>query len=155
MARRRLLCVNYFLPFFLLYFFFLYFLFFLFRERIFDHGAKTETNVYYDQQSVSCFVRALNTTLPKPDFSKYQYVGKALVAYVPALLWSDREFRTDGFEVLYFESQVGRNPMKFEVHDLVRSSVMEFNYMEFDGGKEDRSLFTLPAAITSVCNKVN
>lgn len=46
-----------------------------FAERFFNHNTQKEYNVFYQRDTVSCFTRALQNPLPKPDFVNFTYVG--------------------------------------------------------------------------------
>ena len=121
-----------------------------FAEVIIDHKSQTQTNVYYDRESVVCFKHANNRTIPRPNFDDFEYRGLALIDYNVVLHWAER-VRGDIF-VEYFEAQTGRFPVQFNVHDLRRENVVTWRFMEFDAAPQDPSLFTLPSAINAVCN---
>jgi hypothetical protein len=126
-----------------------------FAEVIFDHRTQTQTNVFYDQDTVTCFEHAINRTLPKPTFNDFDYVGLSLINYAPNLVWNDR-LKGRPIFLTYYEAQQGRVPTKFVVHDVQRFFVEEWNFFEFDANKrQDPTLFELPPAIKSICSKVN
>ena len=119
-------------------------------EVIIDHASDKQTNVYYDRETVVCFIHNNNRTMPKPNFSNFEYRGLALIDYNVVLHWAER-VRGDIF-LEYFESQVGRNPVQFTVHDTRRQVVEEWRFMEFDAAPQNANIFTLPPAIQAVCN---
>jgi len=119
-------------------------------EIIIDSKTHQQTDVYYDQESVVCFTHPDNRTFPKPDFSNFDYRGLALIDYNVVLHWEERVRRDIFLE--YFETQVGRNPVQFVVHDLRNRRVDTWRFFEFDASPQDPSIFTLPAAIQAVCN---
>eukprot|EP01091_Cochliopodium_minus_P020478 TRINITY_DN8977_c0_g1_i1.p1 TRINITY_DN8977_c0_g1~~TRINITY_DN8977_c0_g1_i1.p1 ORF type:complete len:204 (-),score=56.77 TRINITY_DN8977_c0_g1_i1:64-636(-) len=119
-------------------------------EIIIDGKTQQQTNVFYDRESVVCFKHANNRTFPQPNFSNFEYRGLALIDYNVVLHWGER-VRGDIF-LEYFETQVGRNPVQFNVHDLRRERVDTWRFWEFDAAAQDPSVFTLPQAIQAVCN---
>lgn len=44
-------------------------------------------DVFYQQDLAVCFTHAINTTLPKPDLTALNYIGKAVIGQEPVYHW--------------------------------------------------------------------
>eukprot|EP01120_Amphizonella_sp_Union-15-10_P006118 TRINITY_DN1918_c0_g1_i1.p1 TRINITY_DN1918_c0_g1~~TRINITY_DN1918_c0_g1_i1.p1 ORF type:complete len:205 (+),score=36.43 TRINITY_DN1918_c0_g1_i1:51-665(+) len=120
-------------------------------ERIFDHSIQREYMIFFQQGSVSCYYRSINTTLPKPNFSNFVYIGRALIDEVPVYHWIDND-RTNGITIQYYEDIKYREPKRIDLaNDRERRSETWIFY-EFDTCSQDPELFDVPAFIRSSCN---
>lgn len=44
-------------------------------------------DVFYQQDLAVCFTHAINTTMPKPDLTALNYIGKAVIGQEPVYHW--------------------------------------------------------------------
>ena len=124
-----------------------------FAERYFNHGIGREYAVFYQRDSsVTCFDRPITNPLPKPDFTNFTYVGEAIIDYVPVYHWIYRTPNNRDF-FQFFDVIGSRLPARFDAEFGERPAV-QINYMEFDNGSQDKTLFQIPSEIMSVCNKI-
>lgn len=56
-----------------------------FATQIFDHVANVQYDVFAQEDLVNCFSHSINGTIPRPNLSPFQYIGKAAVGYVRPL----------------------------------------------------------------------
>jgi len=120
-------------------------------ETIFDHAAGKEYRVYYQGGLVNCFDRPINSTLPKPDFSKFNYVGKAIVNYEPAYQWFfDDKLR--GVAVALFDRQDNREILRIDVDDRTRRRSESFIFLEYQVGAQAPEIFQIEKIILDQCN---
>jgi len=124
-----------------------------FAEIIFDHKASTEFSIFYQGALVTCITHEINATMPRPDFSTLNYVGKALIDFVPVYHWfvEDRE-RGFTFQV-YDEQASERHIKRLDVFDSRRNIADSWTFHEFDVAPQDPNLFVIPAAVKDICNK--
>lgn len=53
-----------------------------FATTIFDHVADQQYDVFAQPDLVNCFSHPINGTVPRPNLSVFNYIGKGLVGYV-------------------------------------------------------------------------
>jgi len=123
----------------------------VFTERIFDHAKKQEINVFYQTETVSCYIGPLNHTLPKPNFDRAKYIGKSIHDYTPCYHWLEED-PEQRFSLQYFDTQDTRKPVRMDFSDNERHRAMTFIFHEFDSCPQDKNLFTIPAEIQAQCN---
>ena len=68
---------------------------FYFASLYFDHSKATEYHVFYQESTAVCYTSKINTTLPKPNFNNLNYIGKALLDYVPVYHWYEENRQRD------------------------------------------------------------
>ncbi len=76
---------------------------------------------------------------------------QAIIDYVPVYHWIHRRGR-DFFQ--FFDTTDTRLPVRFDA-EIERRPAMQISYTEFDRAGQNPNMFTIPAAILSVCNNVN
>merc|ERR1712137_1063584 len=122
-----------------------------FAEVFFNHNSGRQFDLFYQRDAaVTCFDRAINNPLPKPDFTNFTYAGEALIDYVPVYHWV---FRAGNDYFQFFDSVADRIPIRFDA-EFGERPALQIQYMEFDAGAQNADMFSIPAEILSVCNKV-
>jgi len=124
-----------------------------FAERIFDHKADKRYDVFFQDETVLCFVRPINNTLPKPSFANARFIGKAIIDYTPVFHWIE-ESPDRRFVFQYYDTQDTRKPMRMDVADNGRRRAMTWYFHEFDQCNQDPNLFILPQVIMDQCNSL-
>eukprot|EP01102_Stenamoeba_stenopodia_P023307 TRINITY_DN9_c0_g1_i1.p1 TRINITY_DN9_c0_g1~~TRINITY_DN9_c0_g1_i1.p1 ORF type:complete len:214 (-),score=53.55 TRINITY_DN9_c0_g1_i1:109-693(-) len=120
-----------------------------FAERLFDFNQDNETDVFFGNggQSVFCFTDSINYPLVKPDFSSFNFFGQSLVDEEVANLYI---YAPQGALMQYWTTQAGE-PKRFDYANSTSNFNVAYDFIEFDAGLQDPTLFTIPAAIRSVC----
>jgi len=123
-------------------------------EIIFDHKAATEYNVFFQGSLVTCYTNKINSTVPRPDFSTLNYVGKAVIDFIPVYHWfvDDRE-RGVTFQV-YDEQADTRHIKRLDLYDARRGFADSWTFHEFDVAPQDPLLFVLPPIIVDTCTPI-
>jgi len=120
-----------------------------FSERIYDHAAQKEWHVVFQGETVSCFTRTINGTVPHPNFSTFTFGGKVIVDGRPCYHWWHR----NGFiHEQYFDRQDNREPRRFDWADDRRpGEAVTWTFHEFDVCPQDSSLYDVPDTIKPIC----
>jgi len=122
-----------------------------FAERLFDHLDKTEYNIFYQPGLVNCFTRSINATMPHPDFSRFTYIGKAIINFLPAYHWYyDDSVRKETFQL--YDRQDNREILRIDFDDHVTHRSERFVFFEYDVGPQDPTLFVVDPNILAQCN---
>jgi len=121
-----------------------------FATRIFDHPKGTEYHVFYQESTAVCYTSKINTTLPKPDFSNLDFVGKALIDYIPVYHWyvEDR-LRDLTFQV--YDRQDNREVVRLDFDDGRRGRAESWTFVEIDVGSQGAEIFQVPTNILPQC----
>jgi len=123
-----------------------------FATIIFDHKGKMEYHVFYQEEAVVCYYKALNHTLPKPDFANFVYVGKALIDYVPCWHWMHHDLaKRLVFQV--YDRQDNRAMARFDFTNERRDFSEYWTFMEYDAGSQDPTLFEVNPIIKPQCTE--
>jgi len=125
-------------------------------EMIVDYTKGLEYNVFYQQDSVVCFTRKIDVSTNKShhhnmDFSKFKFIGKAIIDYKPAYHWTYDDYKT-GITIQYYDTIGERQPARFDIYDRRSRSAEIWTFHEFSHGRPDAELFELPQLITDQCN---
>jgi len=124
-----------------------------FAARIFDHAKDRRYEVYYQQETVVCFTRPINGSLPKPTFDDARYIGKAIDDYVPVYHWIETS-RDSRFTFQYYDTQDTRKPLRMYFADNRDRRAVTFYFHEFDTCNQDPNIFVIPAEILAQCNAI-
>lgn len=124
-----------------------------FAEHIFDHTAKKDYRIFYQQGLAVCIVSNLNRTLPKPNFQNAEYIGKALINYEPAYHFYHMD-RTNGFNYQVYERISNQRVIRIDLDDIRRHMAESFTFLEIDYAPQDKNLFVIPSPILSQCQSV-
>eukprot|EP01089_Gocevia_fonbrunei_P011498 TRINITY_DN2486_c0_g1_i1.p2 TRINITY_DN2486_c0_g1~~TRINITY_DN2486_c0_g1_i1.p2 ORF type:complete len:200 (-),score=34.72 TRINITY_DN2486_c0_g1_i1:3-602(-) len=123
-----------------------------FSKVIFDHTTQEETTIFHQEDQVACYVSAINSSMPHPAFTNVKFIGEALIDYVPVYHWiEDSEHHS--YQVFDYQD-ASREIKRIDVHDKRTRFTSTWTFHEMDKGRQDPTLFLIPAPISSVCNKV-
>jgi hypothetical protein len=124
-----------------------------FAERIFNHNTQNQTAIYYQPNLAFCEVGPVNHPLPVPNFSGFTYVGNSLVDYVATTLWVQKN--SDSIIEYWQTAESGQpiEPKKFQYgfQNATSSFSIGWDFVEFDEGPQDPSLFAVPSALAATC----
>eukprot|EP00028_Trichosphaerium_sp_Am-I-7-wt_P011797 CAMPEP_0168538974 /NCGR_PEP_ID=MMETSP0405-20121227/21529_1 /TAXON_ID=498012 /ORGANISM="Trichosphaerium sp, Strain Am-I-7 wt" /LENGTH=178 /DNA_ID=CAMNT_0008568403 /DNA_START=85 /DNA_END=618 /DNA_ORIENTATION=- len=112
-----------------------------FGKRVWNHVEDKEYHVFYRQGFETCYVRALNTTMPFPTFNNVKYIGESVVDGHLCYSWIEedpKERRT----LLYYDRQDDRSPKRIEV-DFGRGVAETWDFHEFDACPQDKELYEI------------
>jgi len=125
-----------------------------FSTSIFDHTAKKEWRVYYQEQLFTCFVGPLNTTLPVPNFDAATFIGKAEMDYLIVDHWIERSHDGRVVHQIYDRAD-NLTPVRLDRAEPMLGRAQTFKFHEWDLAPQDPDVFQLPAAVLANCNTVN
>jgi len=126
---------------------------FYMTTTILDTTTKREYFIIHQGGLTECYERASNQTIPKPDFAKTHYVGKASIDGVVMDHWVERT--ADGRDRLgIFDRATDGYIRRMDFDDERRDHAVTFNFHEWDVGSQDKNLFVVPAEILPICNSV-
>ena len=117
------------------------------------HNIGRQYNVLFQFNEVMCFYHPINTTVPRPNFSNWQYGGKALIQYQVAEHWFLRDDARGEF-LQYYDSADTREPLRFDF-DINRNGTHlteQWLFHEFDARAQNANIFDVPTTIKSICN---
>jgi len=125
-----------------------------FTTRITDFKAETETILVFQLDLAECYIiDGLNVTVPRPNFSQFQYIGQAVVGYQSCYHWY---YTNSNGTAQYFESTTSGDPVRFDYYDAIKGEAASFLYMEFEeqSGPLDFSLFQIPNELQGTCTTI-
>eukprot|EP01121_Diplochlamys_sp_Union-15-3_P006352 TRINITY_DN16848_c0_g1_i1.p1 TRINITY_DN16848_c0_g1~~TRINITY_DN16848_c0_g1_i1.p1 ORF type:complete len:197 (-),score=38.18 TRINITY_DN16848_c0_g1_i1:34-624(-) len=122
-----------------------------YNRVVFDHVQQKEYFVVHQPELVACFVMAINTTLPKPNFENVEYRGTELIDYQLAYRW--RENIPDrGITFEYYDSVASREPLRIDVIDERRRTSNTWKFRGFDACTQSPDVFNISPEIQAICN---
>jgi len=119
-------------------------------RRIFDHPAKEEISIFYQEGLVNCITRPINQTLPKPNFAQLEYRGTAVLFYTPVYHWYFRDI-IRGHTYQVYDRQDNREIVRVDVQDERARRSEQYTFFEYDVGLQDPELFKIPSLIADIC----
>eukprot|EP01120_Amphizonella_sp_Union-15-10_P009957 TRINITY_DN388_c0_g1_i8.p1 TRINITY_DN388_c0_g1~~TRINITY_DN388_c0_g1_i8.p1 ORF type:complete len:197 (-),score=22.61 TRINITY_DN388_c0_g1_i8:50-640(-) len=124
----------------------------IWAQAIFDHTIQRETVVFFQQSTVSCYYRSINSTLPKPNLTNLQYIGVALIDDLPVYHWIEND-RTRGVTFQYYETIRYREPKRIDVSSDREDRSETWLFYEFNVCSQDPELYDVPAFIRATCTR--
>jgi len=123
-------------------------------QQYINGAQKLEYVVIFGQNDVNCFTVPLRGPIISPSFAGFFYQGQVLVGPSGRVLnrWGERNSTANTFQQ-YLEDATSREPFRlsyfYEIGSQVEEEVWEF--LEFDAGAQDPSLFVIPGPIKQIC----
>jgi len=119
-----------------------------------NHVTEQQTTLLFQMDDAMCFLGAINGTLPKPDFSRLQFVGVAIVNYEVCNHWIVREPEHQRVFQIYDGSDSGRI-IRMDLDDDRRGESWLIYWSELDIDSQDPDLFAVPDELKGQCTTVH
>eukprot|EP01088_Endostelium_zonatum_P021179 TRINITY_DN81_c0_g1_i2.p1 TRINITY_DN81_c0_g1~~TRINITY_DN81_c0_g1_i2.p1 ORF type:complete len:197 (-),score=37.45 TRINITY_DN81_c0_g1_i2:164-754(-) len=123
-------------------------------QIIVDHSHQIEYNVFHQPNVAVCVTNHVNATMPHPNLSGANYIGKAEINYVPTYHWFERDAQR-GLTFQYFDTVDRRNPARIDVHNERTGQTSQWTFFEFDRAPNNPEIYTIPANVLAQCTKMD
>jgi len=124
---------------------------FFWTTTILNTMTKREYFIVHQGSLIQCFERATNMSVPKPNFDRARYIGKAEIETNVVDHWIERT--PEGRDHISIFNRVDNGQIvRMDFEDGRRPHATTFEFHEWNAGAQDPNLFTVPSSILAICN---